>query len=116
MTAGVTMREQSRKAGLPFDFDGTSKTKDVVTERLYTCPNGWSLGARRGGRTHLAGECPAHPDGEGTWEVFVLDPRGIVSGEPVGWVREDQLPGMVDRLANWGGQRCEANVRVGGLR
>lgn len=108
MSADVQMTEASRKGHLPFDLFGDEPARDVITERLYTCPNGFQLGARRGGRAHLAGACPAHPDGDGTWEVFVLV-GGVVQGEPAGWVTEEQLAVMVDNLANWHGQRCEAN-------
>lgn len=103
MTAGVVMVEQKRKGLLPFDHFGDLKVGDIITERLYTCPNGLQLGARRGGRLHLADE---H-----TWEAFVLDERGIVVGESVGWVTEAELERLVDALANWWGNRSEANDR-----
>jgi hypothetical protein len=64
-----------------------------ITKRLYRCPNGWSLGARRGGYLHLA-------DAD-TWEIFVLDPRGIVCGDPAGFVTDDMLARAVARLAAW---------------
>lgn len=108
MSAGVTMVEARRRGTLPLDFEGKRSARDVITERLYTCPNGFQLGARRGGRAHLAGACPAHPDGDRTWEVFVLV-GGTARGNSVGWATEEQLAVMVDRLANWHGQRCEAN-------
>ena len=63
-----------------------------VTQRLYTCPNGLSLGARRGGALHQADEK--------TWEVFTMA-DGIVYGAHVGWVTDAQLAVAVERLAAW---------------
>lgn len=99
---GVVLRERSRGAVAIAEFMPTDdNVKDHIEERLYTCPNGWSLGARRGGRLHMAGECPAHPDGAGTWEVFTLDPRGVACGGAIGYIGEEQLERLVIRLRDW---------------
>lgn len=65
----------------------------LVTQRLYSCPNGLALGARRGGPLHLADKT--------TWEVFTMS-GGIVYGNAAGWVTEDELQRAVARLAAWG--------------
>lgn len=91
--SATTMLEKTRKGLLPFDFKGDMAPADVITERLYTCPNGWQLGARRGGRLHLADAT--------TWEIFVLNSWGIAVGESVGWVDEPTLERAVERLAAW---------------
>ena len=62
----------------------------AITERLYECADGWSLGVRRGGPLHLADES--------TWEMFVLD-HGLAHGDPVGYVTDEQLTRAVNRLA-----------------
>lgn len=90
---GVTLLERSGRATLPADPFGGLRARDRVTQRLYRCANGWSLGARRGGRLHLAGD--------DTWEVFVLDPMGVIEGEPKGFVDEATLETAVRRLAGW---------------
>lgn len=97
----VQMREHQRKGTLPFDPKGDEQARDVITERLYTCPNGLQLAARRGGRAHLADQ--------DTWEIFVLDAWGIAGRTPdgmpdsVGWVDEATLARAVERLSGWGG-------------
>lgn len=90
---GVVLTEQTRKSTLPFDPHGTQAARDVITERLYRCANGLQLGARRGGRLHLA-------DGN-TWEIFTLDAKGIAIGQSSGFVSEEVLNRAVRRLASW---------------
>ncbi len=107
---GVTALEGHRKGTLPFDFEGRESARDVVTERLYICANGLSLGARRGGRLHLAGACEAHPDGADTWEIFTFDERGVRYGASVGWVDEATLQRAVRRLARWSFPHCAREV------
>jgi hypothetical protein len=66
---------------------------ETHVERLYRCPNGWSVGAVRGGPLVLA----EHD----SWEVFTLDPLGIVCGDSVGFVSDETLRLAVERLASW---------------
>ncbi len=66
---------------------------ETHVERLYRCPNGWSLGAVRGGPLVLAGQ--------DSWEVFTLDPLGVVCGASVGFVSDETLRLAVERLASW---------------
>lgn len=68
----------------------------TIQQRLYECPNGLALGARRGG--------PLHAADERTWEIFLFD-RGVPYGESVGMVDEATLERAVRRLAAWGGAR-----------
>jgi hypothetical protein len=77
------------------DLLETRKRRGASTrvERLYRCANGWSLGAVRGGPLDLADE--------GSWEIFVLDSRGIVCGDSAGFVSDETLAGAVERLARW---------------
>lgn len=81
--AGVreALETNRRKAGV-----------DIV-QRLYRCDNGWQLGARRGGPLDLADE--------DSWEIFVLDERGVVSGESAGWVSDETLALAVQRLTGY---------------
>jgi hypothetical protein len=66
---------------------------ETHVERLYRCPNGWSLGAVRGGPLVLASQ--------DSWEVFTLDPLGVVCGRSVGFVSDETLRLAVERLASW---------------
>lgn len=105
---GVTALEKRRKGTLPADLKADLAAHDVITERLYICGNGWQLGARRGGRLHLA-------DND-TWEIFVLDARGITNcrddgtPETVGFVDEATLQRAVRRLARWHDRHCAREV------
>ena len=86
MSADVELLERKRKS---------TRNKHPVVERLYRCPNGLSLGARRGGPLHLADD--------DTWEIFTFY-EGIPYGRSVGWVTDEQLQRAVERLAAWGGE------------
>lgn len=66
---------------------------DTLTKRIYQCANGWGLGARRGGRLHVADA--------GSWEVFAVDPSGMPVPPSVGYVSDQALDSAVDRLASW---------------
>lgn len=67
-----------------------------VTQRLYTCANGLQLAALKGGALHMS---------DGTdWEIATMDERGIVIGDSVGFVGDDQLQRLVVLLAGWGEQ------------
>lgn len=80
---GVVAQQQSRGKG-----------RLRVEERLYECPNGLALAARRGGPLHLA---DSH-----TWEVMLLTEfRSTAWPQPEGWVTEDTLSRMVANLAEW---------------
>jgi hypothetical protein len=66
----------------------------TIEERMYRYSNGMALCARRGGPLHL-GERR-----DDSWEIFVLNPDGYATGEPVGFIGSDHLRRLVAHLSD----------------
>lgn len=70
-----------------------SERGQLIVERMYRCPNGWALGARRGGPLHLA-------DAQ-SWEIFAIRPDGLPIQPSTGFVDDAALARRVSELAAW---------------
>lgn len=92
-TPGVRARSRTMRSG-----------RVVVEQRLYECPNGFSLACRRGGPLHLADE--------ESWEVTTMRGRVAVIGRPVGWVPDRAIERLVARLATWPPEDAAISTRL----
>lgn len=68
----------------------------VLERRLYQCANGLALACRRGSASDLTN------DDDGSWEVAVMA-GGINAGASVGFVADDRIEQLAQRLATWPG-------------